>query len=867
MARERVILVALYTAAITLTLGCGLAASLQWIGTSFPGFFVMENRVVPSVALEHWSGVRDSSVLQAEILAVDGRAADSAHAVYAYVRAHPAGVDVRYRLRRGTDVREQTIPTMRFETRDYLWFFSPLIANGLVFTVLGLVVWMLGGAGETRAGTTLLLLNLGMFCVTALDLYGPGRFFRIHAATEALVPASLVYLSLTFPVLRLGPRRRVVVRGLAVLTVALAGTYEWFLYTPVRYTQIHNACMVLWGAGGFTLLASSLHAYVASPTALVRKRIGIVALGLLAGFGLPAWVLLWSGLLGGEATINLAAFSAFLFPLSLAYAVVQHDLFEIDAMLRRGLGYLAVTGVVVLTYALLVLGSSLVLQSGQLAGSPIFAIVFSVLMILLFNPIRTYLQAGVDRLFHRTSHDVQRTLEQASAALAATLDLKDIHTLTIETPCHALLIDNASLWIDDGSGAFAMAAASGVRGAFRGRFPRDHPIVVRLREAPRAITIYDAEDTDADPATAAVDRRGLAMLGAELLLPIGTGDLVGFLALGAKRSRAAFTLDDLGFLSTLANQVAVAIRNAQAYREIEDLNVSLEHKVTARTEQLAGSVRALEGAYAELQQSQERLLHAEKMAALGRLTSGIAHEVNTPLGATMNGLRTLGELIDEYRASIGDPDVTDADHREIAAELHDLVGSLASWTDTAAGYIRGIKAHTRGVEGGQEHLFSVRRLLGDIEGLLAHRVRLSSCTLTVDCPDDLQLWGDPGRLSQVVTNLVTNAVDAYDGQHVTDGPIRIVVREHARDVEVVVEDEGCGIAPEHLERIFNELFTTKPQGKGTGLGLSIARDIIADCFQGRLEVSSTPGRGSRFALVLPKREASVSGRTSADASV
>lgn len=850
--RARLVLVAAYAlTALAVTL-VGLASSGAMIGRTFPGFLLMDNRVVPSVTLGHWSGAASASLLQAEVIAVDGEPVLTAEAIYRAVHRDGPGRTHVYTLRRAGRTFEQAVAAMPFTTRDYLWLFGPLVLNGLVFTALGVVVWVLGRRSPAATGAALLNLNLGLFCITALDLYGPGRLFRVHAATEALVPATLLYLALVFPVPRLRAERRLVVSSLAVLALALVAAYERMLYAPAAYSLIHNLCMVLWGVAGICFIGSSIQAYLASKSVLVRKRLGIIALGIIVGLSVPAWVLTWSGLFGGKAPINLAAFTAFLFPLSLAYAVVKHDLFEIDAMLRRGLSYLVLTGTVVLAYAVLVLGCGLVLQSTDVAGSPVFAVVFSVLMILFFNPIRLRIQGGVDRLFHRVSHNPQHTLEWASKALAETLALEDIYALIIETPTVALLIDDASLWIRRGDD-FEIVREVGAGCPFRGPLSGAHELIARLRDTHRPLTVYDFDRPDQPDA--AVGHNVLAVVDAELVLPIGKDELTGFLALGPKRSRVLFTLDDLAFLGTFANQVAVAVRNAQAYRKIEHLNVSLEQKVAERTTELASSLRALEVAYAELQQSQEKLLHAERMAALGRLTSGIAHEVNTPLGASMNGLKILADLADEYARSIGDPEVTADDHREMAGELRDLVASLSSWTAKAAGYIRGIKAHTRGIEGGPEERFEVRRIVDDVQGLLAHRLRLSSCMLTVDCPPDVTLFGDPGRLGQVMTNLVTNAIDSYEGVADSTGAIRIRVAALGDHVEIAVEDDGCGIAPAHRERIFDELFSTKPQGKGTGLGLSIARDLVRDYFHGSVAVHSAPGKGSRFTLTLPLRAA------------
>ncbi len=862
--RARPIAITLYT-----LLALGLASrtlvhSLEWINRTFPGFLVMDNRVVPSAGLAHWTGLQyDRSIYQRQVQRVDDVPVASADDIYDRVAGAPPGTSFRYELRAGDARERRVIPSMRFTWSDYLTLFGAYFLNGVIFTGVGVAVWILGPANPTTLGTVVLVLDAGAFVLTAMDLYGPSDLFRLHVTTEALFPATLLHLMLVFPVLRLGRWRRAVIGVIYAADLTVIAAYQAYLYDPDTYSRIHNFCMAALGLAGAGLIVSGISAYWTSRSLLVRKRLGIVLLGIVMGFALPAWMMTTSGLTGGEQSINLAAFTAFLFPLSLAYAVVKLDLFEMDAMLRRGINYLLLSGMVMLLYAIVVLGLGMVLQTASVMQSPAFPLVFSILMITFFAPMRDAVQRGVDRLYYRASHNAQKTLERASAALSATLNLDEIHTLTLETMCEALVIDRAAVWLRDVDGRFARAHGRGVADPPLAPVAPDHPLSLRLERAPRAVSTYDfADDFALGPAERAC-RETLDQLGAELLLPLRVrGSLSGFIVLGPKKSATLYTLDDLDFLHTFANQVSVAIVNALSYRKIEELNVSLEHKVAQRTRELgttnselARSLGELERAYHELQRSQENLVRAEKMAALGRLTAGIAHEVNTPLGASLNALKMIEELVAEYRASIGDATVTEDDHRELAAELLESVENVAKWTSKAAGYIRSIKAHTRNLDAVQERTFDLAQLIEDTRVLLSHRLRLSSCTLTADCPPSLMLYGDPGKLGQVLTNLITNAIDAYEDHGNADGRIHVEVRAAGNEVEIAVEDSGSGIAPEHLERIFEELFTTKPPGKGTGLGLSISRDIVSDCFAGSIGVASTRGVGSRFTIRLPRREA------------
>jgi len=860
VARFRAATAIAYAIVACVTLGIGLQASTNWVGRTFPGFFLMPNRVVPSVALDHWTAGRGPTVYQRQVIAIDDAPIASADEAYDVVATRPPGTGHVYRFS-GDPADPRRGASMLFTRIDYFWFFGPLIANGIVFTVAGLMIWLTAGASAATTGGTLLCLNIGLFCLTALELYGPGHLFRIHVATEAAVAATLLHFTLVFPLRRFGRARRLLTGAIYLALAGVVFVYQRYLDDPTVYSRVHNLCMVFWGVSGACFAASALQAYLTTTSALVRKRLGIIALGVVVGLAVPAFVLTWSGISGGEVDINLAAFTAFVFPLSLFYAVGRHDLFEVDAMLRRGVSSVMLTAIVAVLYALVVTGSGFALQTADPSRSPVTPVIFSVLMITLFDPVRTRIHRSVDRLFHRSNHDPQKTLRRASSALVATFDLGDIYRLAISTPCEALVIDSASLWMRTTKGAFELVERIGTTRPFRGPFPPGDRVTTRLHSAQRAITVYDNENGEISPEDAALDRRAFTLLGAQVVIPIGAGEMQGFLALGPKRSHAIYTLSDLDFLRTYVNQVAVAVENARSYSKIEELNVSLEQKVARRTSELgetnrelANSISALERAYDETRQRQDDLVRAERMAALGRLTAGIAHEVNTPLGACMNALKSGTELVAEYRSSIGDRDVSPDDHREIAGELQQILDNVSKWTDTAAGYIRSIKGHARSLPDVERTSVALRPLLEDTRVLLAHRLRLSSCVLTISCAESIVVVGDAGRLGQVVTNLITNAIDAYEDHQDSDCEIRLTVSETPEDVQIAVEDDGSGIAPDKIPHLFDELFTTKAPGKGTGLGLSLCRNLLLEAFGGTVEVESTLGKGSRFVLVLPRRD-------------
>jgi signal transduction histidine kinase len=193
--------------------------------------------------------------------------------------------------------------------------------------------------------------------------------------------------------------------------------------------------------------------------------------------------------------------------------------------------------------------------------------------------------------------------------------------------------------------------------------------------------------------------------------------------------------------------------------------------------------------------------------------------------------------------------VTPADHAEIALEMQTALRLADSAAERAATFVRGIKAQTRDLAPHEHRHFDAVGVIRETLTLLGHALRQRRCTTDfLPAAEHIPLHGSPGRLAQVVTNLVTNAIDASAPQ---GGPIELKLIRTANGVELHVSDQGSGIAPEHLPKIFDPMFTTKPFGEGTGLGLTIVHDIITGDFRGAIEVDSQPGRGTTFRLHFP----------------
>ena len=319
---------------------------------------------------------------------------------------------------------------------------------------------------------------------------------------------------------------------------------------------------------------------------------------------------------------------------------------------------------------------------------------------------------------------------------------------------------------------------------------------------------------------------------------------------------------------------ALATINAQ----LRDTNRNLDAKVHERTKVLESVNEALlqernllATANFQLDETRMRLLESEKMASIGQLAAGVAHEINNPIGFVNSNLATLGEYIEDTFAVLDvyaaaepliarDPQAiarlrTAKAEREIAFIREDvkslLAESLAGLT-RVKNIVQDLKTFSH-VDQGEWSWADLHAGLESTIHIVWDELRRKA-ELRREFGRIPPVLCNPGQLNQVFMNLLTNAVQAIDGHGV------ITVRTGANDGEVwvEVEDDGCGISPEHQARIFEPFFTTKPVGKGTGLGLSLAWNIVQK-HGGRIELDSASGQGCRFRVCVPENGPATAG--------
>jgi len=365
-----------------------------------------------------------------------------------------------------------------------------------------------------------------------------------------------------------------------------------------------------------------------------------------------------------------------------------------------------------------------------------------------------------------------------------------------------------------------------------------------------------------------------------LCLPIvNRGKLIGILYLENNQCTGAFTSDRLEVLNILTSQAAISLENARLYNNLETANSqlevarqqleeyshTLEAKVEERTHQLQEKNRQLEQTLLDLRTAQKQIVAQEKLASLGTLTAGIAHEIRNPLNF-VTSLATLSEgltaelsnaIESQNREGVSSTEAI----REVLTYLKRNVCEINQQGQRANSIIQSMLLHVRSNRS-QRQTTNLNTLVTQSAQLAYHSQRAEDSsfhlTLDINCDDSIgPLELCSSDFSRAIINIVHNACYAAVTKHKESGwaftpTVSVTTNNRDAVVEIRIRDNGTGIVPEIREKIFNPFFTTKPSGQGTGLGLSLTHDIIVGQHRGTLEVQSEPGVYTEFLITLPK---------------
>jgi len=372
----------------------------------------------------------------------------------------------------------------------------------------------------------------------------------------------------------------------------------------------------------------------------------------------------------------------------------------------------------------------------------------------------------------------------------------------------------------------------------------------------RSARYVDAHDAHHDPRTAGYVDGYLKPLGITSMLDAGIqtgGQHYGVLCFEHVGPPRHWEPDEIAFACQAADQLALTIQN-QARRQAEEatrrLNMELEDRVEQRTQELAKSYTQLKEAFATIERAQEELVRSEKLASLGSLVAGVAHELNTPLGNSLTVATTLAERTHAFQKEMDGGALRRSALSEFiqaAAQASDL---LTRNLFKASDLITHFKQVAVDQAGGQRRRFDLAEMVQEILVTLQPQFKKTPHHIELAIPTGIMMDGYPGPLGQVITNLVSNALlHGFDG--VEAGTVTIKAMQGDGDVQLSVADDGCGIPTEHQAKVFDPFFTTRLGQGGSGLGMHIVYSIVTRVLGGRIMLASQPGKGTTLTMNLP----------------
>ena len=871
------------------------------------------------------------------VLALDGEEVLTSQQIETHLSRRPPGAHLVYDLLRADERRPLEV-TVKPLSQGNVSLFYYLSLVGFFSLLVGTIV-MLRRPPDRAA------LHFYAICLLFFLMYSTSYTGKLNLADWTLLwtdtlsilflPVVFLHFCLAFPERR-STARAWVIPAAYMPALALAGaavaSQVLFVTSPPAHRE------VLWQVTSFidnwkpiyfaTLFAVSfgilLGSYRRTRSLTARKQMKWLVWG--TGAGVMPFFLFYAipFALGREPrqAMELAGYIPLaLIPLSLAYAVVKHRLMDVELIFRRTLVYILALAAILGMCLLAVNLFQVLLASDQEPHVTVIAILSTLVVALLFSPVKNRIQEGIDRLFFRERYNSRRALLRLSQDLNADLDLGRMAERLLQGVHDALGVSSLALFLPHDDGGFWIFKDLGCTpAACLAHLPPGGSLVKALAAGEPVLAEAHAElYPEAGP------------LDLSHYFPCRVkGEVIAILGVGRKDLFDPLNSEEVDVLQALAGQAATAVMNGRLYHSLREKANELQ-ELTEYNENIIESMdsgilvlnldgkvvrwnRAMEGLYRKKKDEvlgsrldeifpeaflealrgslvlgrneeianiyklhlpchdgralrvnvsvapfkvgsgercgtivivddvtvrmglEEQLQHSEKMASIGILAAGVAHEVNTPL----TGISSYTQML---RQQIKNDDPRSA-----------LLEKIEKQTFRAAKIVNNLLNFSRSSKAEFENL-DTNKVLLDVLSLLEHQLERGRIKVRKELNDLPLVRGNENRLQQVFFNLILNARDAMP----KGGWLTLATRAEDDAVVVEVRDTGHGIKPEHVRRIYDPFFTTKGIGRGTGLGLSISFGIVQE-HGGAIFVESVPGQGTTFQVALPSLAAAEAAR-------
>jgi signal transduction histidine kinase len=810
---------------LAFALVCGaIFSSSRWIHKPFPGFFVHANLTVGPYFLPQWSGSLAGVKSLDRVVAVNGQPLRQRGELYELMKGSSIGSHFHYRIIRNSQTLELTIPSMRFLLHDWFLTFGVYVVVGLAFLIIGIAPYFFRASSPAALPLSLMVWAVFVWFVTTFDFMTEGiwpKEMRIFALT--LTPSAGVHLALLLrtsrPLWRSHPGYLATLYGISFVLGWLNSTM--FFGPTDRWIGVFQAAYFYTCVGALGFLAIVWSTLRASAGNLERSRLRVIFVGGVLGFLLPTLSTVLTSSFHWAIPYNLALVPTVFFPLSIAYALLKYSLFELGNALKVALSRIALTALLLAMYAAIVL--LVVPWLGLYENDPLVPIFFSVIVVLVFNPLLGRIEKVVDRYIYRQDYDSPRVQKEVSLYLRSLASPSTLATGFVERVTERIGIEAATLaYCPQDSKGYLVVGNQGAEQNISGIAER----VTALSEEHLGTYTHGLSRGEVTSHPKFREGRDVLLgtfeaLNSELVIPlVFEGKVRGFVAFGSKRSRKEYSAEDLRLLGTLTDQLALSLENGRLY----------EQSVEARNQ-------------AEVMN--QRLIEMDRVKK--QFVANICHELRTPVSTIIG----YSEILQE--ANLG------GDARAILQKLVHNGQELSQLMDNLLNFSR--------IENGtvttRYEMVKLKEIVSGLEIMTQRLIRERPIEFGVKSEflmDAIETDGQ--KVQQILMQLLTNALKFTE-----KGKIELTIRalnECGQDiVEIAVADTGIGIKKEDQEIIFEEFrqldgSSTRHYG-GTGLGLGLSKRL-AEALGGTIRVTSELGSGSVFSLLLPMRPCAVSGQ-------
>ncbi|TWI61113.1 phospho-acceptor domain-containing protein [Pseudoduganella lurida] len=342
---------------------------------------------------------------------------------------------------------------------------------------------------------------------------------------------------------------------------------------------------------------------------------------------------------------------------------------------------------------------------------------------------------------------------------------------------------------------------------------------------------------------------------------------LGAIVIQSYDSEHTYSGEDQALFALIANHVSSALQGLQSMdrleRAVSERTLRLEHEVAERrrAEEAIGKAKAsleeqnaaLASALTRLQQAQSELVRQEKLASLGRLVAGVAHEINTPLGICVTATSHLVQELKLTKEELAAGELDEEGLNGFFDTIDQSLRIMTTNTQRAAALVRSFKQVAVDQSSENVRHFNLAKYLAEVLLSLQPKLKGKPVKVEVDCPPDIHLDSFPGAVSQIVTNMVENSLVHGFGEDQA-GTIRIKCRAEGEEVLFDYSDDGAGMDPHTLAQLFDPFFTTKRGSGGSGLGAHILYNLATGPLAGAINVTSAPGMGLHYQLRFPRNQ-------------